>query len=267
MGTLVELLCMAVQRQHLPLCFLVLREATVQRYGRKQSVLELLRLEDSYGLTALQHANYLIDAQARQQFTTLLTRAGADVCAELRVSRLDIPPVKKERGISLSGAIWFNKHITPDEARLPDSSEVLLQRLRAQAAHRPEDWTVRALRATYGQVQDRTALHFAALRSTTDKGGVWARMLLEHKSPIVPDLFGSTAVHIAAERLNVGALAAMLDAVGGAEDQTWGYLSLTEIVNMEDHMHRTPLDLLYESRGMLESTLSNSYCPCCALNE
>lgn len=261
--TLVELLCMAVQREYLPLCFLVLREASFQRAGRKKSVLELLRLEDSYGLTALQHASYLVHTKARKQLITLLTRVGADVCAELRVSRLDIPPVKKERGTSLAGAIWFNAHLSPDEAKLPKSSELLLQRLRTQAELRPEDWTVRALRATYGQVQNRTALHFAALRSTTDMDGTWARVLLEHNSPIVTDLFGNTALHIAAERLNVGAVAAILNAVSGTQDKTWDLLSLNDIVNMEDHMQNTPLDLLNESRNMLESTLSDNYCACC----
>ena len=265
MRTLVELLCMAVQREHLPLSFLVLREATFQRAGRRKSVLELLRLEDSYGLTALQHASYLINPQARQQFTTLLTRVGADVCAELRVSRVDIPPLKKERGTSLAGAIWYNAHLSPTESQLPGSHELLLQRLCEQAKRRPEEWTVKALRATYGHVQNRTALHFAALRSTADKGGIWARVLLEHNSPIVPDLFGNTAVHLAAERLNVGALAAMLNAVSQTEDKTWGHVSLDDIVNMEDHMHRTPLDLLQETRKMLESTLSDSCCVCCAM--
>ena len=265
MRTLVELLCMAVQREHLPLSFLVLREATFQRGGRRKSVLELLRLEDSYGLTALQHASYLSNPQTRQQFTTLLTRVGADVCTELRVSRMDIPPVKKERGTSLAGAIWYNSHLSPTESQLPGSQEVLLQRLGEQARRRPEEWAVQALRATYGQVQNRTALHFAALRSTTDKGGIWARVLLEHNAPIVPDLFGNTAVHLAAERLNVGALAAILNAVSQTEDQTWGHVSLDDIVNREDHMHRTPLDLLHESRKMLESTLSDSWCACCAM--
>ncbi len=264
MRTLVELLCMAIQREHLPLCFLVLREATFQRGGRRKSVLELLRLEDCYGLTALHHASYLMDPQSRKQFTTLLTRVGADVCAELRVSRMDIPPVKKERGTSLAGEILSSAHLSANEAQSPGSSELLLQRLREQAEHRPEDWTIRALRATFGQIQDRTALHFAALRSTTDKGGVWARVLLEHQSPIVPDLFGNTAVHIAAERFNVGALTAILNAISKTENQTWGYLSLDDIVNMEDHMQRSPLDLLHESRNMLESTLSDSYCACCA---
>lgn len=131
--TLVELLCVAVQREHIPLCFLVLRETEAQRLGptkagRSKGVLELMRLEDSYGLTALQHASYLVDVEARKDFTTLLTRVGADVCAALRVGRMDIPPIRKQRGVSLAGSIVYSEpgHLTPGEALFPNASEILV---------------------------------------------------------------------------------------------------------------------------------------------
>ena len=51
---------------------------------------------------------------------------------------------------------------------------------------------------------NNAALHFAALTSKADTGGAWAKVLLEHGSPIVRDLFGATALHLAAAHVNVG---------------------------------------------------------------
>ena len=61
----------------------------------------------------------------------------------------------------------------------------------------------------------------------------------------------STALHLAAERISVGALEAILETEAGKKT-----------VNAEDNSHYTALELLVESRDMLESHISGGCCSC-----
>ena len=64
------------------------------------------------------------------------------------------------------------------------------------------------------------------------------------------------------KRMKFAAMTAILDAVSNASQQEWGELSQDEIVNMEDNMHQTPLDLLYETLDMLDDLSTNCSCSC-----
>ena len=80
----------------------------------------------------------------------------------------NIPPLRKERGTSVGGDIWFKAFEEDLDLSTNVGQEELLDRLRNEAQRRPEKWTEAALCATYGHPQRRTALHFAAIRCCHD---------------------------------------------------------------------------------------------------